>query len=153
MIICNQEKAASFCLKNKDYWHVIFITSPDELDNWPLVKHYAKSALLLEFHDITDKHKDFGIRPEREHIMAAITFAKGVGQERLIVCCQAGVSRSSATGYIITSLDKDPSEAIKVLDRMLHWPNRKVVELGAELLSNPNILSEFEKWIGSQRLS
>ncbi len=71
-------------------------------------------------------------------------FAKG--KDELIVSCQMGVSRSSATAYIIAAAALGPDEAFKVLDKTIHSPNGMVIRHGADILGDPDIVSKMNTW-------
>lgn len=114
------------------------------------VASLCKGLLILKFDDIEkDEYNKFGERlpyvcPAKEHIKEALDFARG--KDSLVVHCAAGISRSSAVAYVIACSRMSPKEALKVLDPNYHWPNLKVVQLGAELLGKPEMEKEILVW-------
>jgi len=44
-----------------------------------------------------------------------------------------------------------PAEAAGVLDERSHFPNARIIELGAELLADPRILEVAEDWSRARR--
>ena len=121
----------------------------------------ADDVLQLNFDDIDlkgnvttakDRLKELDnkknvIIPTAGHIQEALNWAGD--KKDLIVCCHAGVSRSTAIAYLIAckyNFD-DPYQAIKILDRRAHYPNNLMVKMGSELLNNPQIWNAYQEWI------
>ena len=67
-----------------------------------------------------------------------------------MVHCAAGVSRSSATAYVIACMTTPPAKAIYMLNPMLHMPNERIVQYGTEILDNTDIWREFQKGFGDE---
>jgi len=82
--------------------------------------------------------------PEESHVRQAIEFA--ADKDKILVHCWAGVSRSSATAFIVAcSRGQNPFEAARtLLNPAIHAPNPLVVALGAEILGDPNILKAYQ---------
>lgn len=79
-----------------------------------------------------------------EQIKEALAWVEN--REKLISCCHAGVSRSSAMAYLIASQRWDAKSALSVLRPLKHWPNRLIVHLGSQVLNNPAIWDSFVQW-------
>ena len=88
--------------------------------------------------------------PQREHLEAVLEYAEG--KSPLLVHCAAGISRSSAVAYVIACNRVSPQEALGVLSPKLHWPNDRIVRLGADLLGNPEMVSAMTAWRENARL-
>lgn len=136
---------------SKEY-NVIFITNPGDPFYRPemhdLVIH-AKKSLVCQFQDIELERYDpastnWKAGPQKEHIQAIIEFAKD--KDNLIVCCHAGISRSSASAFVIACSKEDPKEAVKVLDKRKHDPNVSVVKYGSELLNKPEMVEVIKQF-------
>jgi len=111
----------------------------------PPIQQLAGELLHLEFDDI-DLPRQTLQPPTAEHVSKALEFAKEV--EDLIVCCNAGISRSAGLAYVIEcSRVAHPALACGVWDKDRHHPNRMVVRLGGELLGNPEIERQHTKWM------
>ena len=82
--------------------------------------------------------------PKRHHVQKALDFAKG--RDKLIVACQAGISRSSATAYVIQAAEVGPLEALKVLNPKIHSPNLVVVKHGADILNELDMIDLISTW-------
>ena len=86
----------------------------------------------------------YKVRETERREQAALDYAKD--KQELLVHCAAGVSRSSAIAYLIACSRVGTMEALKVLDSLFHWPNNRVVRLGAEIMDNPEIEQVIKKW-------
>ena len=87
--------------------------------------------------------------PTMKDIKEILEWALDRDTENLLVACRAGISRSSATAFLIERMKKGPEEAIKVLDINKHTPNRLIIKHGAALLSEPKIRDEIEQYYNS----
>jgi predicted protein tyrosine phosphatase len=139
---------------------LLLVTNPGFMpfgDDANRVLAMARRVLRLEFDDFTSmpepyfEFADFTtvpaekvVLPAIEHVQQALEWARG--SEDLIVACHAGVSRCSALAYVLRSRDWSPSQAIKLLTRGYHSPNRLIVEIGAKLLANPAVWDTYEVW-------
>ena len=155
--IMSAVEAAKEMKSNPNFWNVIsirdvkhsgFTTNPMEglMGN-------AIEGIELHFDDVWDeKHeKLYGFTmPKKEHVQAALEFA--TDKDSLLVHCWAGCSRSTAMAYVITCMNVEPTEAIKIFTDK-HCPNPLVVELGAEILGNPEILTVFEEYEKRERIN
>lgn len=125
---------------------VICITNEDT----PLpeeIKNLAAEVLHLVFDD-NEFEDEKGISPQRHHIEKALEFAKD--QEDLVICCHAGISRSAAMAYVIEcSRGVHPAMAVGIWNKERHYPNRRIVHLGALVLNDPNIDKYYTKWINN----
>lgn len=128
--------------------HLIFISSPDDpfaLKGTVDLPVLAKSFLLLGFHDISFESNDH-VGPSQNDVMTALKFAEG--KEDLVICCHAGISRSSATAYTISSHRTSPKEALDILDINRHFPNLLIVKHGSVILDKPEmveLIQDFHK--------
>lgn len=126
----------------------IMICGSDDRDNQQrarreAVEQHARNHLLLTFDDVTWKGETC-ISPAPDHVREALSWSQG--RENVIVACAAGVSRSSATAYILACSRLPAQAAINILDRYRHWPNEWVVRFGAEALARPEVWTVFEAW-------
>jgi predicted protein tyrosine phosphatase len=148
MRILSEQEARHLLLKEPGVWNVISIYAPGFDKMGPELESCCADLQKLAFHDSwTQRDRDKGdTLPEERHIRKAIEFA--ADKDKLLVHCWAGVSRSAAVAFIVAcSRGIAPAEALeKLLDPMIHAPNPLVVELGAEVLRNPEILRAFKAW-------
>lgn len=130
--------------------------APDELmvicitnEGTPLpdeISQLATEVLHLVFDD-TD-FEDGKNAPQQHHVEKALEFAKE--REDLIVCCHAGISRSAAMAYVIEcSRGVHPAMAVGIWNKQRHYPNRRIVHLGAVVLNDTNVDKYYTKWINS----
>jgi len=147
IIIRSRNAAFVEVVKTPNFWSVISIRSPDEKNGKEPIdfaKSKCKDLLILEFDDINKPISGY-IEPTKDPLIKAITWAKD--KENILVHCHAGISRSSATAYLITCDKlKDPNKAIKILDSKYHWPNILMVKLGSQILNSPAVLDTFTVW-------
>jgi predicted protein tyrosine phosphatase len=153
--ISNADGAAIEVKKRPRALHVISIRDfRDKTAPVDKVASLCLSMLILRFNDLDDVHLNHlstsdlvknGLHyPERGHIEAALDYAKD--KQELLIHCAAGVSRSSAVAYLIACSRVGTMEALRVLDSLFHWPNNRVVRLGAEIMDNPEIKQTIKKW-------
>jgi predicted protein tyrosine phosphatase len=153
--IRDEGSAALYVQEQPDTFHVISIRD-FKAESAPVdrVAKLCRSMLVLRFNDLRDVHLNrlttadmakYGLHyPEKEHVEAALDYAKD--KLSLLVHCTAGVSRSSAMAYVIACSRVVPSDALRVLDSKFHWPNDRVVRLGAEILGDPEIVRAVKEW-------
>lgn len=108
------------------------------------VKDHAKSW----FHIPADDIDYYGLRnyfpPTAKNVKDALAWSEG--KTELIVACHAGISRSSATAYLIAARVMGAKDALSILEENHHWPNRLIVYLGSNLLKNGQIWYEYVNW-------
>ena len=124
--------------------HLIFITHPDDpfaLEGTFQLPTLAKEFLLLGFHDISFESPDHR-GPTKDDVMSALKFAED--KEDLVICCHAGISRSSATAYTITTQRTNPQDALSVLTLGRHFPNQLIVKHGSVILQKPEMMELIE---------
>jgi len=160
--ISNADGAAIEVKKRPHALHVVSIRDyRDKTAPVDKVAGLCLSLLILRFNDLEDAHLNHisttdlvkhGLHyPERGHIEAALDYAED--KKNLLVHCSAGVSRSSAIAYLIACSRVGPIEALRLLNSSLHWPNNRVVRLGAEILGNPEIEQTIKKWKDDYQLN
>jgi predicted protein tyrosine phosphatase len=76
--------------------------------------------------------------PNIKHIEKAMHFAKTV-EDKLVVHCTAGVCRSSAIAYLCACAHMPYEDAVKFVNPKNHWPNRLIVDLGAEYFKDRKV--------------
>ena len=128
---------------SKEY-NIIFITNPGDpfykSEMRGLIAH-AKESLVCQFNDIEFNTVSRN-GPQTEDVKTILEFANG--KDDLIVCCHAGVSRSSASAFVIACSREDPEEAVKILDVHKHDPNGLIIKHGAELLDKPTMVEVIQ---------
>lgn len=144
--ICGHRKAVEVLKQNPKQIDVVFISSPDNkfgVDGSHLIQDLAKNYCEILFDDCTFPVGSM-IPPTIENVKQAIEFAKG--KESIIVCCQAGVSRSAATAYCIATDDVGPIMALEILDPKVHSPNALIVHYGSKILNCPDMVDIINTW-------
>ncbi len=104
--------------------------TPDEVE---IHRH-----LRIAVHDVSE-HADGAVTPEEEHVDELIAFLRAwPGDERLLIHCYAGVSRSMAAALIALALDADGQEleAARILREAAPHahPNARIIALADRLL-------------------
>jgi predicted protein tyrosine phosphatase len=121
---------------------VILFTNSD----YPVPRHietHCKEMIHLPVDDV-DFARKTQVAPSLEIVQKALEWAKG--RDKLISCCHAGVSRSSAMAYLLACREWGPKVALSVLRPHRHWPNRLIVHLGSQVLNDPTIWETFVEW-------
>ena len=128
-------------------WHVISIRE-GETSLVDKVADLCLSLLKLKFHDIwLERHAESGRYKlaTQDQIREAIDWSKG--KDDILVHCAAGVSRSSATAYVIACASMSPQEAMdRFINKNFHSPNEHIVRLGSEILAEEEILRVWKKF-------
>jgi len=132
-------------------WDSIVILD-STLEESEFVSLHSRNSLQLRFDDITScvAHK---MLPDAESIAAAVRF--GLQSDKLIVCCRAGQSRSSATAFSI-AYERIGSDALALLNPERHSPNFRILQIADEILERPGILNAYDEWsfqVGDTRLT
>jgi predicted protein tyrosine phosphatase len=151
--ILSHREALPEVISHSKKYNVIFITNPGDPFYRPemhdLIIH-AQKALVCQFHDVEfDREKDNApywgyIGPTKKDIETIIEFAKN--KDDLIVSCHAGVSRSSASAFVIVCSQENPKEALKILDKRRHDPNNLIIKHGSEILGKPEMIDIIQQF-------
>jgi predicted protein tyrosine phosphatase len=120
--------------------HIISIGAPG--DPTPAGFELCANGLRLEFHDDTGE-----IGPQRWHVEQVIDFGRGVEHEggRLLVHCEAGISRSSAAALTVFAtwlgVGKEQEAVNKIYAAQPYaWPNSQLVRHADHLLERDGAL-------------
>jgi len=144
--ILGHARVAKFLEQNPNQFDVIFISDPRNsyaIEGSEKIPKLAKEICNLFFYDLISAGKDTFPGPSQEDIEKALAFAKG--RENLLVSCQAGISRSSATAYVIKAAETNPIDALDILDKSMHLPNDFIIYHGSNIL-NLNLTDVINKW-------
>lgn len=151
--IMGHRKAAVFLAENPKEWDVIMISNPNHffaIEGSTEIPALAKSICKLAFNDLTHCGEQVTnafpgcILAKEDHVKEALEFAKD--KKKILVCCQMGISRSSAMAYLIKASQSNMFEALEVLDPRVHEPNQLVIQLGSKVLKNPDISDLILTW-------
>jgi predicted protein tyrosine phosphatase len=128
-------------LENPFDGYVLSLREPIS-SNWymkidKLAKKNCKGMLVLEFED--SDHDIPGCRvPQKEDVEAMLKWSKDIDitKDKIAVHCTAGVSRSSASAYIIACSKMPIEKALGCLCVYWHDPNWRIVGFGADILGS-----------------
>lgn len=123
-------------------WDSIVILDSSLKDSEFVAQHSRKS-LQLRFDDITTTRQN-KILPSVDLISSALSF--GLSSDKLIVCCRAGQSRSSAIAFSIVYEKLGKLDALKLLNPKRHAPNYRILQIADEILERPGILNAYDDW-------
>lgn len=144
--ICGHSKAMDLVKNDPKKYDVLFISSPQQkyaVYGSQGIEEHANEYFELLFDDVTFPIMN-RIPPTLEDVKKALDF--GVGKKNLIVCCQAGISRSSAIAYLIKTVTDGMAEGLTILNPMVHSPNSLIIKHGSLILKNPDIVGLVETW-------
>jgi len=116
---------------------------PDEYDAFEKYRKNYKDIIVEHFDDIRAPEEGW-IVPAKEHVQRILDWS--IDRKNIAVHCTAGISRSSAIAYLIACQRCPPKEALEVLDPMMHFPNRLIIRLGAEVMEDESVINEYNKW-------
>jgi len=142
--ICGKYEAQKLCENEPNKWCAISICT----DSWDAQNVYrfelnnTKKIAKFYFHDIDKTYHNLVICKETD-IKSFLSFAKECYGEALLVHCAGGISRSTATAFLIildSIKDKVKNPAETSIDmiyqlRPIAVPNRYVLELGIPIVA------------------
>ena len=123
-------------LRDRNVTHILTLLDP----GWPtpdaLALLGARRHLDMRFYDVIDPHPEFA-GPEAEHVTRLLAFGRDLEGDagHLLVHCHMGISRSSASMFLILAQARPNLTADEVLAEVVRirghaWPNLRLVELG-----------------------
>ena len=151
--ICGHKIASTLVKEYPNQLDVLMISSPGHyfgISNSELIPKLAKECKQLGCDDMEFDPEKYpsvlymGFPPAKEHVQEGLDWAKG--RERIVVACQAGVSRSSAMAYVIMCSLKSPQEALSILEHGVHFPNDLIIKHGSRILGKPEMIDIVNKW-------
>jgi predicted protein tyrosine phosphatase len=107
------------------------------------VAKQARRHLYLRFDDI-ESSMDGKRIPSTDDVRSAVQFSSE--SENILVCCRAGQSRSAAIAFVLCYRLLGADAACRLLDPTRHSPNSLVVELGSQVIDEPQLLETFRQW-------
>jgi predicted protein tyrosine phosphatase len=105
------------------------------------IKNATPNLLHLKFDDVLNGPS----APTEKNVKTALDF--GLVYDKLVVCCMAGISRSSAIGLVIAVQRLGIDVAFKCLNPYLHYPNVTVVKLGSQILNKPDLMPAYRTYL------
>jgi predicted protein tyrosine phosphatase len=138
--------------------HLVSIWSPGSRKELPFFPLPEGQILRVDFDDIENKqgqhpHSAHSLTPPSSQDLAGIiAFGKKLPHDaRLLLHCQAGISRSTAAAFTILCAREPEISArrllIKVWRKRPHcWPNQLMVDYADELLQRQGEMKEALQW-------
>ena len=120
------------------------------------VEEFAGPKLVLEFTDVEEEGEWLWEgRPTKEHVQQIIQFAEdNRGTENILIHCNAGESRSTATGLVVQCVWWEPGKedlAVGCLASAMRGtvcnPNMLITQLADDLLQRDNRMVRQVEWI------
>lgn len=146
IIITGHQRAANRLREQPGHYDFLFITSPRMPFEWlgsEEVLKQARSHLMLQFDDIDSPMTDM-TEPRRHHVESAVNWA--TDRSNLLIACQAGISRSSATAVVVRASRMSVPESLEILDPAVHHPNQLIIQLGEAILNKPGLADAVSEW-------
>jgi hypothetical protein len=147
--ICGHRRAVQILKEKPKELDILMISSPEPYGSFfgvegsEQIPELARECKMIAFHDIDFPRPGYH-PPSKEDIQEALKWAKG--KKKIIVACQAGISRSSATAYVIKCTTTDPRSALLILDEDKHSPNMMIIRHGADILQKPEMVDIVLDW-------
>lgn len=138
--ICSREEAGAILsspARRKDVCFLVSIGEPD--DRPPAGYHNVAARLRLLFSDINSEEGGPTADDVRRIVDAAHALARTRAEGRVVIHCQAGISRSTAAALIFHAVllgegNEEEAMARVLAAREFANPNRRMVALADELL-------------------
>ena len=133
--ICSIEECQLELLYGVTNWNVISILSDRErkYGNTDItIKKKSLSHLNVNWDDIWFEIKG-DILPDRQTLENILKWSED--KEDILVHCKAGISRSSATAFIISCHKYGFEKSKELLDNNIHYPNELIIKLGESVLN------------------
>jgi predicted protein tyrosine phosphatase len=133
--VCGLDELVDAPLSAAD--RIVSILGP-EADIPPELVRIHKSLLILRFDDVIVPEPG-AVCPSEEHIRSLLAFDAGAAEdERLVVHCSAGISRSTAAIAILLAArhrgyEDEIFSWIRAI-RQQAWPNSRMIAIGDALL-------------------
>ena len=106
--VTSLQAAPLTCADHKIEHAISFIDPTQSTPQYPNIK--KKNHLILKMHDISEKRNGLVV-PARDHVMNMIDFMlRHDWQKDILIHCLMGVSRSTATAYIMLNLHYEGRE-------------------------------------------
>jgi predicted protein tyrosine phosphatase len=144
IIICGHHQALNI-LAEIEPIDVIFISSPYltySVNGSENIQHLAKNCCTLLFNDVTILRNE-NYPPQIEDVQKALEFSKD--KDRILISCQAGISRSSAIAYLVGVQKVGSVEAFRFLNST-HIPNSLIIKHGAHIFNDSKIIDLMNFW-------
>lgn len=159
LLVFGRSEASSMLLspkRRKDVTHIVSIFNKTSHfgsvgDCRPCsgFSHHHAKKLALCFDDISIPHDDYE-GPDEDDVKKIIEFAKELKLEtkpvKLLVHCAAGISRSTATAFVIMCVVLGENRERDALDKTIiatkhdPWPNDLIVSIADHLLDRNNAM-------------
>lgn len=142
--VCGIEELPTF--RDRNVTHILTLLDP----GWPtpdaLAQLGARRHLDMRFYDIIDPHPELPA-PETGHVERLLAFGRDLEGDagHLLVHCHMGISRSSASMFLILAQARPDLPAADVLAEVVRirghaWPNLRMVEMGDAALGRGGTL-------------
>lgn len=144
LIIAGHREA--FSILKSESMDVIFISGPNDkyrIEDSDKIESLAKDCCTLLFNDVTILKENM-FPPKVEHIQETLSFSKG--REKILITCQAGISRSSAIAYLVAAQKLGISAAFECLNPAIHIPNKLIITHGSIVLNEPDMVELMSRW-------
>lgn len=158
--VCGLEELAGH--EHSAITHVLSLLDPEQHESHRFSAFRRHERKLLNFHDIIES-LDGKCEPARDHVVEILAYGKAVeaapgnrGDKHLLIHCQMGVSRSTASALMLMA-QSDPGadeaalfETLRVI-RPQAWPNSVMIGYADDLLGRDGrLVSALRRHYGFQ---
>jgi predicted protein tyrosine phosphatase len=153
--IFSAENAAKELKQHSKKWHVVSLRDVKyNFGDHPLegLDEHTKDIIVVGMDDISwSTPPSLGYTPpSREKVQKIIDWVEENQPKNLMVHCWAGVSRSSATAFVLSCLYNTPEEAFNLLNPEKHMPNLMIMDYGLDIVNDPEATKWYRKFIQLQ---
>lgn len=147
VVIASHAEALAILTEKPKKYHVVYITDPADLGcdhRYREIIAKATSSIVCLFRDID--LNETGKYPPTHALMKKVT-EWATHKDQILVCCYSGISRAPAMAYVIACKKFVLQEScLQILDPNKHIPNMLVVQLGSDVLKNPDMFGFIQRF-------
>ena len=154
-ITITNKRSVPYIVSDHKITHLLSTLDPGDTIKTPMEIMKAEHHLLLNFLDVEKPHYD--LEPKAEHVAEVLEWAHDLKEEdRLLVHCFAGISRSTALALAIWIMkhgtDYEAARTWMKSTRSIACPNRLIAFYADEILNCKGKLLRLADEIGNEYL-
>lgn len=146
LIILNRKGAKALLEEDKNLTHILSITDPGDLPPEGYISYRAEK-LHLSFDDLTNQDEGY-VKATDTDIDKIVAMARELKDDsRVLIHCLAGISRSTAAGFIVLCVLYGEGREVEALEKIVEirrcaYPNRLMIRIADRVLGRKGAMLE-----------